>query len=49
VPQGEHEVRLVYLPQSFVLGAWVSSVTMFVLFIGYAVARLRSGRRRATA
>ena len=49
VPQGEHEVRLVYLPQSFVLGAWVSSVTMFVLLISYAVARSRSKDGRATA
>ncbi|PYQ31363.1 MAG: hypothetical protein DMF56_05565 [Acidobacteria bacterium] len=49
VPQGEHTVRMQYLPQSFVIGAWVSSVTMFVLLIGYAVARLRSGSRRATA
>jgi hypothetical protein len=49
VPQGEHDIRLVYLPQAFVLGAWVSGVTMFVLLLGYAVARLRGRFRRATA
>ena len=49
VPQGTHTVRMVYLPEAFVIGAWVSGVTMFVLLIGYAVARLRGGFRRATA
>jgi hypothetical protein len=49
VPQGEHNIRLVYLPQAFVLGAWVSGVTMFVLLLGYAVARLLGRFRRGTA
>ncbi len=33
VPPGRHEVRLVYLPQSFVIGRWISFVTLLALVV----------------
>ena len=31
VPAGKHEVRLVYRPWSFVIGAWLTAITLLVL------------------
>jgi hypothetical protein len=42
VPKGEHHVRLVYQPISFVIGAGISAVTLLALA---AVAALRTERR----
>jgi len=39
-------VRLTYLPQAFVIGAWISSVTMFVLLIAYFTVRVFAGTKR---
>ena len=33
LPQGEHEVRLFYRPRAFVIGAWISVVTLIALLI----------------
>ncbi len=33
VPQGEHTITMRYLPQSFVIGAWVSGVTLLLLLL----------------
>ncbi|MDP9192451.1 MAG: YfhO family protein [Acidobacteriota bacterium] len=41
VPQGKHHVRLVYLPQAFVVGRWVTLLTM-VLVIARIVAKSQS-------
>ena len=40
VPQGEHTVRLVYRPQAFVIGAWMSGLTLLALVIGSAAAEM---------
>jgi hypothetical protein len=44
VPAGRHRLRLVYLPQSFVVGRWITLVTM-VIVVG-ALASRRLARRR---
>ena len=36
VPAGEHDVRLVYRPRTFVIGAWISGLTA-LLVLGYAL------------
>lgn len=38
VPQGHHTIRLVYLPESFVRGRWISLLTLLAMAI-YGVAR----------
>lgn len=40
VPRGRHDVRLVYLPRSFVVGRWISFSTVFALVV-FAVVRAR--------
>lgn len=45
VPRGRHQVRLVYLPQSFVAGRAISAVSLFGVIIGVGAARKR--RRRS--
>jgi Bacterial membrane protein YfhO len=40
VPEGQHRVRLVYWPQSFVIGRAISLATL-ILLIAFAVGRLR--------
>jgi len=39
--KGTHQVRLVYLPESFVLGKWISLGTLFVIILGVAGSKLR--------
>lgn len=34
VPQGEHTITMQYLPQSFVIGAWISGITLLLLLAG---------------
>jgi hypothetical protein len=41
VPQGRHQVRLVYLPQSFVTGRMISAITLLGLFAFAAIRRFR--------
>ena len=45
VPQGNHTVRLKYLPQSFVIGAWTSGVTLLLL-IAYFTVKVLAGTKR---
>jgi len=40
VPQGKHEVRLVYWPESFVIGRWISFATLLGI-VAFAVVRRR--------
>ncbi|HJQ40243.1 MAG TPA: YfhO family protein [Thermoanaerobaculia bacterium] len=37
VPQGEHTITMQYLPQSFVIGAWISGITVLLL-LGIGIA-----------
>ena len=41
VPQGSHEVRLVYLPQSFVAGRGVTMATLAAIVIGSLLRKVR--------
>jgi len=43
VPAGPHRVELSYMPLSFVVGAYVSGVTLLFLCVGAAVMRRRQG------
>ena len=49
VPRGAHHVRVVYWPQSFVIGSWISAATLLLIACAFA-ARIRVARaaRRAT-
>lgn len=38
VPQGEHTVRMQFLPESFVIGAWISSAALALLALYFIVA-----------
>jgi hypothetical protein len=44
VPTGKHRLRLVYLPQAFVVGRWITLATMVI--VGVMVLRKRLERRR---
>jgi hypothetical protein len=46
VPLGEHDVRMVYRPESFVIGAWTSAIT---LLLWTAAASAAAFRRRGRA
>jgi len=48
VPQGEHTIRMQYLPESFVIGAWMSGVTLFLL-LATSLAWWRWGRTGSPA
>jgi hypothetical protein len=54
VPAGTHRVRLVYLPRSFVIGRWITLITIALLVLGPLI-RLRhllpsaEGRRTSEA
>lgn len=41
VPQGEHTVRLVYRPTSFVIGRWMSGLTLLAIGIFFLLRRYR--------
>ena len=45
LPSGQHEVRLVYLPNSFVVGRAISGVTLAAIIIAAAVAVFRRRRK----
>lgn len=45
VPAGRHEVRLVYRPWSFVIGAWLTILTVVALAVHAVRERRRSGQR----
>ena len=45
VPAGRHDVRLVYLPHSFVVGRAITFVTIATLLITTLVIRVRQSRR----
>jgi len=42
VPQGEHTVRLVYRPQAFVIGAWMSGLTLLAIALAAITSLVRS-------
>lgn len=46
VPQGEHTIRMHYLPQSFVIGAWTSGITLAVLLALYFAGVVFVGTKR---
>jgi len=39
VPQGAHTIRLVYFPESFVIGRAISGVTLLTLLVAFLYAR----------
>jgi hypothetical protein len=41
LPAGTHDVKLVYRPRAFVVGAWISAVSLIALFAGLLASRLR--------
>ena len=41
LPQGEHEITLLYRPRAFVIGAWISAITAAVMFTLLIFARMR--------
>lgn len=50
IPAGQHDVRLVYLPESFTRGRWISFVTLLcILTAHFAVRRSRARRLRTLA
>jgi hypothetical protein len=49
VPQGEHTIRMKYLPESFVIGAWTSGVTLAVLIAAYFIVAVFVGTKRLPA
>ncbi|MFZ2490106.1 MAG: YfhO family protein [Thermoanaerobaculia bacterium] len=49
VPRGTHRIRLVYLPQSFVIGRAVSFATLLLIVIASAAAWWRRRARRGMA
>jgi hypothetical protein len=49
VPGGRHNVRLVYLPQGFVLGRWISLITLIALAIWGVLRRRVVSRQRSVS
>ena len=49
LPAGDHDVRLIYFPRSFVVGRAISAVTLLLICVSSAIALLRRrGMLRAT-
>jgi uncharacterized membrane protein YfhO len=47
LPSGQHEIRMVYLPNSFVVGRAISAITLVSIALAAVVASIR--RRRLPA
>ena len=47
LPQGNHQVRFVFKPLSFYLGALVSLLSLFVLCLPFIIARVKASKEQA--
>ena len=40
VPQGEHEIALVYRPQAFIVGSWISGISLLLVLVAAMAIRV---------